>query len=147
MSSIPHRGVGHRRLRGLAVAACVLVWLAAAPGPIAVFMSSLTFGWNARTTEARVGMMLLGGGFLTLFLGCAAAGVVVIMWLWRARAAACVRTAQSSAHARLCRCAGLPATTALRRTGRSTTGCGVEAGGFTAGEPDAATGAGAPVAG
>jgi hypothetical protein len=88
MSSIPRRTIGHRRLRGLAVAACVLVWLAAAPGPIAVFMSSFTFGSNARTAEARVGMTLLGGGLLTLYLGCAAAGVVVIMWLWRARAAA-----------------------------------------------------------
>jgi Domain of unknown function (DUF4328) len=88
MSSIPHPGTGQRRLRGLAVAACVLVWLAAAPGPIAVFMSSFTFGWNARTDEARAGMMLLGGGLLTLFLGCAVAGVVVITWLWRARVAA-----------------------------------------------------------
>jgi Domain of unknown function (DUF4328) len=93
MSSIPPRGIGHRRLRGLAVAACVLVWLAAGPGPIAVFLSSFTFGSNARTAEARTGMMLFGGGLLTTVLGCAAAGVVVVIWLWRARAAAAARGA------------------------------------------------------
>jgi hypothetical protein len=56
-------------------------------------------------------------------------------------------TAQSSAHARLCRWAGLPPTVALRRTGRSTGLCDVKAGAFAAGEPEAATGAEAPVEG
>ena len=94
MPSTPVAGGGRPPLRGLATTAAVLVWIAGVLGPLAVFMSSFTFGASASTATAQVGMVLLGGGLLTTYLGCAAAGVVVIMWLWRARAyAAAVATA------------------------------------------------------
>lgn len=84
--STPVAGSGYSRLRGLATAASVLVWLVAVLGPVAVFLSSFTFGWNATAATAQVGMVLMGGGLIATYLGCTVAGVFVIAWLWRARA-------------------------------------------------------------
>jgi hypothetical protein len=92
-TSAPDTGVGPaRRLGGLATAASVLVWLAGIPGPVAVFASAFTFGWSASTVAAQVGMVLLSGGLLATYAGCAVAGVVVIAWLWRARANAALQS-------------------------------------------------------
>ena len=86
MITTPHptRDTARPRSRRLAVAAAVLVWLAGAPGPLAVFASSLTFGSSASTDTARLGFALLSGGLLVTQLGTAVAGVVVVVWLWRA---------------------------------------------------------------
>jgi hypothetical protein len=92
-TSASDTGVGRaRRLGGLATAASVLVWLAGIPGPVAVFASAFTFGWSASTVAAQVGMVLLSGGLLATYAGCAVAGVVVITWLWRARANAALQS-------------------------------------------------------
>jgi hypothetical protein len=85
---------GRQPLRGLAKAAAVLVWIAAAPGPLAVFLSAFTFGTSASPATMGLGLVPLVGGLLTMYLACSAAGVVVIIWLWHAREnAAADRTA------------------------------------------------------
>jgi hypothetical protein len=78
--------VGHRPLRRLTAATVVLVWLAGGTGPLAVFAASFTFGASASTDAAQAGAVLLGGGLLATYLVCVAAGGLVVLWLWRARA-------------------------------------------------------------
>jgi hypothetical protein len=72
-------------LRGLSTAATVAVWVAAV-GPMLMAASTPTFGWYASSPQARLGMGLLAGGMLLSAIGQAVAGVLVIMWLARARA-------------------------------------------------------------
>jgi hypothetical protein len=72
-------------LRGLSTAATVAVWVAAV-GPMLMAAPTPTFGWYASSPQAQLGMVLLGGGLLLSGIGQAVAGILVIMWLARARA-------------------------------------------------------------
>jgi hypothetical protein len=72
-------------LRGLSTAASVAVWVAAI-GAMSMAASTPTFGWYAASAPAKLGMGLLGGGLLLSGIGQAVAGIIVIMWLARARA-------------------------------------------------------------
>jgi hypothetical protein len=72
-------------LRGLSTAASGAVWVAAV-GSILMAASTLTFGWYQSSTQAQTGMVLMGGGLLLSLIGQAVAGILVIVWLTRARA-------------------------------------------------------------
>jgi Domain of unknown function (DUF4328) len=74
-----------RPLRGLSTAASVAVAVAAI-GPILTAASTPTFGWSQKHAQAQIGMGLMGGGLLLSVIGQAVAGIIVIMWLTRARA-------------------------------------------------------------
>jgi hypothetical protein len=71
-------------LHGLSTAASGAVWVAAI-GSILIAASTLTFGWNQSSGQARLGMILMGAGLLLSFIGQAVAGIIVILWLVRAR--------------------------------------------------------------
>jgi hypothetical protein len=58
----------------------------AAVGSILMAASTLTFGWYQSSAQAQLGMFLLGGGLLLSLIGQAVAGILVIVWLTRARA-------------------------------------------------------------
>jgi len=85
-STVPTTGSARTTtLRGLAGTASVLVWVAVL-GPLSMSASSLSFGWSQRTAPARIGMALMGGGLVFNLLSFLVAGVVVLVWLSRARA-------------------------------------------------------------
>ncbi|HLU58302.1 MAG TPA: DUF4328 domain-containing protein [Pseudonocardia sp.] len=88
MTTLSPPRAGRTPLRGLAGVASALVWIAAVPGPTAVFLSSFTFGNHAGSAPAQVGMVLLIGGMVLTGIAGTCAGVVVVVWLRRARAAA-----------------------------------------------------------
>jgi len=71
-------------LHGPSAAASGAVWVAAV-GSILMAASTLTFGWNQSSAQAQLGMVLLGGGLLLSLIGQAVAGILVIVWLARAR--------------------------------------------------------------
>jgi hypothetical protein len=72
-------------LRGLSTAASAAVWVAVL-GSMLTAASTPTFGWYAASAPAQLGMGLMGGGLLLSGIGQAVAGILVIMWLTRARA-------------------------------------------------------------
>jgi hypothetical protein len=72
-------------LHGLSTAASGAVWVAAV-GSILMAASTSTFGWYQSSAQAQLGMVLMGGGLLLSLVGQAVAGILVIMWLTRARA-------------------------------------------------------------
>jgi uncharacterized protein DUF4328 len=83
-----HPVAGHIQptpLHGLSTAASGAVWVAAG-GSILMAASTLTFGWYQASAQAQLGMVLLGGGLLLSLIGQAVAGILVIVWLTRARA-------------------------------------------------------------
>lgn len=72
-------------LRGLSTAASTTVWVAAA-GMILMAASTPTFGWSQKHVQAQIGMGLMSVGLLVGLVGQLVAGIVVIVWLHRARA-------------------------------------------------------------
>jgi hypothetical protein len=85
-STVPTTGSARTTtLRGLAGTASVLVWVAVL-GPLSMSASSLSFGWSQHTAPAQIGMALMGGGLVFNLLSFLVAGVVVLVWLSRARA-------------------------------------------------------------
>src|SRR5690606_33883013 len=88
MTTLSPPRAGRTPLRGLAGVASALVWIAAVPGPTAVFLSAFTVGNHAGSAPAQVGMVLLIGGMVLTGIAGTCAGVVVVVWLRRARAAA-----------------------------------------------------------
>jgi hypothetical protein len=64
----------------------VAVWVAALVGPLMMVASIPTFGYSQHTTTAQLGMILASGGSLVTLISVAIAGVMVLIWMSRARA-------------------------------------------------------------
>ncbi|MBF6488296.1 DUF4328 domain-containing protein [Nocardia otitidiscaviarum] len=72
------------RLRGRALLASIAVFIALI-GPACLALATLTFGASRNSTEGQVGRALLGGGVVYMMLTWPIAGIVVMLWLRRAR--------------------------------------------------------------
>ncbi|SUD49489.1 Uncharacterised protein [Nocardia otitidiscaviarum] len=54
-------------------------------GPVCLALATLTFGASRNSTEGQVGRALLGGGVVYMMLTWPIAGIMVMLWLRRAR--------------------------------------------------------------
>ena len=78
---------GRAQVASNSSAVIVAVWVAALLGPLMILASVLTFGQSQQTAAGSIGLILLFGGYLVSWVGYAVAGVLVIRWLARVRAA------------------------------------------------------------